>query len=202
MRGLCRLFAVAALVFPIFSTVAHASIPVVGGSSLETQSILEADFAGALRGCGEWVLNPASWSEGFAPFISTVGLGDKMGKVSSVAAEALPPPELRQANHYWRINSTVGAGFILIVSDRLPICHITGGGNLDLQPAIEAVLSSDAFGRKWKRMADTPTDDMASTSFQSIEEPKFSMTISRAKQPKQRQDRVQLMVTAIMDIGE
>ena len=48
------------------------------------QSDLEKGFAGALRGCEEWVLNPASWSEGIDPFVATVGLGDKMGLVESV----------------------------------------------------------------------------------------------------------------------
>jgi hypothetical protein len=48
------------------------------------QSDLEKGFAGALRGCEEWVLNPTSWSNGNASFVSIVGLGDKMGLVDHV----------------------------------------------------------------------------------------------------------------------
>src|SRR5690606_5009426 len=104
---------------------------------------LEKGFAGALRGCEEWVLNPASWDQGVEPFLSAVGLGDKMGPVESVNEASLPPPQWRVANHYWRINSTADAGYILVVSDQLPICHITGGGGSDLQPVVEAILASD-----------------------------------------------------------
>ena len=31
---------------------------------VHAQSNLERGFAGALRGCEEWVLNPASWADG------------------------------------------------------------------------------------------------------------------------------------------
>jgi len=37
------------------------------GSQANAQSDLEKGSAGALRGCEEWVLNPASWTEGPAP---------------------------------------------------------------------------------------------------------------------------------------
>jgi hypothetical protein len=40
---------------------------------------LERGFDGALRGCEEWLLNPASWVEGPVPFIKAVGLGEQMG---------------------------------------------------------------------------------------------------------------------------
>ena len=77
------------------------------------QSTLERGFAGALRGCEEWVLNPASWTEGTGPFVKAVGLGEQMGLVETVEEVNLPPEQLRRANHYWRINSTPGAGYIL-----------------------------------------------------------------------------------------
>jgi hypothetical protein len=159
-------------------------------------SDLEKGFAGALRGCEEWVLNPASWANGMRPFIATVGLGNKMGLVSQVDDAILPPKDQRQGNHYWRINSTPGAGYILIVSDALPMCHITGGGNIDLQPVVETVLASPEFGTRWERVADVAKGDMASTRYRNREDPRLSIVISRAKQVSQRLDRVQVLATA------
>lgn len=128
--------------------------------------------------------------------MATVGLGDKMGLVDSVDEASLPPRDLRAGNHYWRINSAADAGYILVVSDQLPMCHITGGGGRDLQPIIETVLASSDFQSRWKKGDDTSHGDMASTVYQSKEEPSFSIVISRAKEPGQRQDRVQVLATA------
>ena len=64
------------------------------------QSALEDGFAGALVGCEEWVLNPASWSDGIEPFVAKVGLGSSMGLVETVEEVALPPKNLRAGNHY------------------------------------------------------------------------------------------------------
>ena len=166
------------------------------------QSEVEKGFAGALRGCEEWVLNPASWAEGIEPFVSTVGLGEKMGLVATVDDAALPPAQMRVANHYWRINSTADAGYILVVSDQLPICHITGGGSVDLQPAVETVLSSSGFQSRWEEVQDTSREDMTSTLYRSREEPSFSIVISRAKEPGQRFDRVQVLASAMFDMGD
>lgn len=160
------------------------------------QADLQKGFEGALRGCEEWVLNPASWASGPEPFIAKVGLGKQMGLVDHVEDVNLPPPTLRAANHYWRINSTPGAGFILVVSDRLPMCHITGGGDTDLQPVASAMLASQAFATRWKLIKEDTTGEMATSVFQSVEEPKFSIVISRAKKPGGRLDRVQVLATA------
>jgi hypothetical protein len=165
------------------------------------QTELEKGFAGALRGCEEWVLNPASWDQGIEPFLSAVGLGDKMGLVETVNEAALPPPEWRVANHYWRINSTADAGYILVVSDQLPICHITGGGSRDLQPVVETVLASDDFQSRWEKLDENSRGDLVSTRFQSREEPSFSMTVSRARKAGQRLDRVQVLASALIELG-
>src|SRR3954465_15065435 len=77
-----------------FATPAHAD------------SNLERGFDGALRGCEEWLLNPASWADGTGPFIKAIGLGEQMGLVPQVSEVNLPPQEMRKANHYWRINSS------------------------------------------------------------------------------------------------
>ncbi len=166
------------------------------------QSNLDRGFAGALRGCEEWVLNPASWANGTAPFVKAVGLGDQMGAVDSVDEVNLPPRELRQANHYWRINSAPGAGYVLVVSDELPMCHITGGGNVDLEPAVEAVLASADFRGQWEQVKDVSKKDMASTQFRSREDPRLSIVISRAKRAGERLDRVQVLATATYDTSK
>ena len=163
---------------------------------VQPQSEIERGFSGALRGCEEWVLNPASWTEGTGPFIATVGLGNKMGLVEKVAEASLPPKELRRGNHYWRINSTQEVGYVLVVSDQLPMCHITGGGNADLQPAVEAVIASETFGKRWEQVSSASKDGMVTTTFRNREDPALLIAISRATQPKQRLDRVQVLATA------
>jgi hypothetical protein len=172
------------------------AVAIAAASPASAQSDLEQGLCGALRGCETWVLDPASWSSGPEPFIKAVGLGAKMGMVDSVEALNLPPVQLRRANHFWRINSTEGAGYILVVSDQLPMCHITGGGNTDLQPAIEAVLASPAFSSRWEQQSNSIKDGMASTTFRNREEPAMTIQISRADKPGQRLDRVQLIATA------
>jgi len=181
--------------------IALVAVAMVTAAPLSAHSELEEGFAGALRGCEEWVLNPASWAEGLDPFVSAVGLGDKMGLVETVNAAALPPREMRAANHYWRINSTADAGYILVVSDQLPMCHITGGGGSDLQPVVQAVLASNDFQLRWEKVKDNSTGEMLTTEYRSREEPAFSVFISRAKEPGQRLDRVQVLATATYEIG-
>ena len=172
------------------------STPVIG------QTELEQGLGGALRGCEEWVLNPASWAQGTEPFEATVGLGNKMGRVQTAVEAQLPPKELRAANHYWRINSTPDAGYILVVSDQLPMCHITGGGSVDLQPAVEATLASKSFTDRWENVGDRSKGDMISTEFRHRDETDFTMVVSRAKQSGQRLDRVQILATAMMRMSD
>ena len=165
------------------------------------QSELELGFEGALRGCENWVLEPASWAEGLGPFVSQLGLGDKAGWVNSVNEAALPPPQMRDANHYLRINSTSNAGFILVVSDRAPFCHITGGGGVDLQPTIETVLAGDTFKDRWEEVKSEGSGDIVSTSFRSRTDPKFELLISRARKAGDRLDRVQVLASAQYDLS-
>lgn len=168
----------------------------------QAQSDLERGFAGAVRGCEEWVLNPASWTDGTGPFIKAVGLGSQMGLVDRVDEVNLPPEQLRQANHYWRINSTQSAGYVLVVSDQVPMCHITGGGNVDLEPVVEAVLTTADFAKRWEQVKDVSKGDMASTQFRNREDPRLSIVISRAKRAGERPDRVQVLATATYDTGK
>lgn len=157
---------------------------------------LAIGFDGALRGCENWVLKPASWADGLGPFVSKLGLGDKAGWVESVNEAALPPPSMRVANHFLRINSTPGSGFILVVSDRAPFCHITGGGDLDIQPSIAGVLASSAFKQRWQEEKSRNDGDMVSTSFRSRTNSRFEMLISRAKKAGGQLGPVQVLITA------
>lgn len=162
---------------------------------LQARPALEAGLSGALRGCEEWILNPSSWADSTSTFTETVSLGDRMALVASVNEAALPPKPLRTANHYWRINSTDQAGYILVVSDTLPMCHITGGGNADLQPIAETVLASADFTSRWETLDDRSEGEMKSTLFRNRETPALSLMVSRAKAPGQRTDRVQIIAT-------
>lgn len=182
--------------------VALALTAIATATPASAETVLETGLAGALRGCEEWVLNPASWSEGPEPFIAAVNLGSAMGYVPSVDAAALPPEPLRVDNHYWRINSAPDAGYVLAVSATLPMCHITGGGNADLQPAVEAVLASAEFLDRWKEVWKGSMGDMASTTYQHREEPALLISVSRADSPGQELDRVQLLATAVFDLEQ
>jgi hypothetical protein len=181
-------FGVAAMVFA-------ASTPAAA------QSDLELGFDGALRGCENWVLDPTTWANGLEGFASKLGLGDKAGWVASVDEAALPPPQMRAANHYLRINSTPNAGFVVVVSDRAPFCHITGGGRTDLQPIIESELASDTFKGRWEYVVSRARGDMVSTTFRNRTDPKFQMVVSRAAKAGARLDRVQALASAQYDVG-
>lgn len=176
-------FGIAALVFA-------ASTP----AAAETE--LQLGFDGALRGCENWVLDPSTWANGLEAFASNLGLGNKAGWVTSVNEAALPPPQMRTANHYLRINSTPDTGFILVVSDRAPFCHITGGGRTDLQPTIESELASEAFKGRWEQVTNKKRGDMVSTTFRNRTDPKLQMVMSRAAKAEDRLDRVQVLVSA------
>jgi len=119
-----------------------------------------------------------------------------MALVNRVDDASLPPKPLRRANHYWRINSTKGAGYVLVVSDQLPMCHITGGGNVDLQPTVEWVLTSKDFQRHWSQKSSSSAGNMTSTAFESLLDPKLSIIVSRASRPNDHLDRVQVIATA------
>ena len=167
----------------------------------QAEPSLERGFDGALRGCEEWLLNPASWVDGTGPFVKAVGLGEQMGLVEGVEEVTLPPKQMRKANHYWRIDSTSTAGYVLVVSDQLPMCHITGGGGTDVQPSLQSVLLSPAFIGRWEQLETSSRRDMATTVYRHRRDPALSIIISRAKQPGERLDRVQVLATATYQTG-
>ena len=162
---------------------------------------LATGFSGALKGCQEWVLNPKSWVEGPEPFKAATGLGDRITPLSKVGDFALPPPALRQANHYWRIDATPVAGFVLVTSDRLPMCHITGAGQGDFHTAIASVLAGPAFQAQWEQTGEQLSGELTSTTFRSRAKPTFGLVVSRATQAGERPGGVQLVATAQLDLA-
>lgn len=158
---------------------ALAALVLSAAPAVAADTKLTTGFAGALKGCEEWVLNPKSWIDGPAPFLAAIGLGERVTQLSKVGDFALPPPQLRQANHYWRIDATGTAGFVLVTSDRLPMCHITGAGQGDFPTSIAAVLSSPGFLARWERTGEQASGPLTVTSFRSRVEPAFDLLLSQ-----------------------
>jgi len=113
----------------------------------------------------------------------------------------LPPEPLRRGNRYWRINAGPNEGYALVVSRDIPMCHITGGGGVDFQPAAEAMAASPDFSDRWERIGEERQKGMVSTFFRLREEPKLALVLSRADAPGARRDRAQVIATATYDLG-
>ncbi len=67
-----------------------ASLAATDGA--RASDILREALEGSLRGCEAWVLAPSTWSEGVAPFLGRIGLGERVSEAKSVAEALLPPP--------------------------------------------------------------------------------------------------------------
>ena len=167
-------------------------------------ALLDSGLDGAFLACESWVLDPSSWTgeDGLAPLVELTGLGPRIRPLPTVIDAAQPPIEFRQANHYFRIDATSGAGYFLVVSDRLPICHITGGGDVDLQPVAERVLASAPFLHRWEVVEQGGEEGMASTIYRHRLVPQMEMMVSRAAAPGARSDRVQVIATAQYAIAD
>lgn len=163
---------------------------------------LAAGFDGTLLACESWVLDPTSWSgpAGLAPLVALSGLGQRIAPVPSVIDTALPPEEFRSANHYFRIDATRGEGFFLVVSDQIPMCHITGGGVNAMQPVVEQVLASAAFLARWEQVEVEADGTVASTFYRHRLVPQMELVVSRPAPssfgPGQPTDLVQVIATA------
>ena len=164
---------------------------------------LAAGFDGTLLACESWVLDPTSWSgnQGIAPLVELTGLGDKIYPVPGVIDAALPPQEFRRANHYFRIDATPGEGFYLVVSDQLPMCHITGGGVNAMNQVVEQVLASPAFLHRWEETDSASDDGMISTHYRHRLVPEMEIVISREEGSGHATDLVQVVATAQYDFG-
>lgn len=179
----------------IAATVAIVAMP------LSAEPPLEEDFEGVLRACDIWLTSPDSWRDGTEPFVTSAGFGDRMEEVQSVPELMLPPENLRVENRYWRISSSPDAGYVLVVSERYPFCHISGGGPEDFQPIVERVLNGNSFLDKWEHAGDRTRDDMVTTAFRNREDSTLAILVSRGTEPGLRRDRVQVIATAIYGSG-
>lgn len=158
---------------------------------------LAAGFDGVLLACESWVLDPTSWSgtEGLAPLVELTGLGARLYPVPGVIDAALPPAEFRQANHYFRVDATAGEGFYLVVSDRVPMCHITGGGVNAMGDVIAQVLASPAFRHRWESTGVEEGDGVISTQYRHRLVPQMELVVSRQRAGSAN-DLVQVVATA------
>ena len=162
---------------------------------------MRTGLEGALRGCERWILDPSSWMDDPAPFLAAINLDGRVSETDALPEQLLPPKGLRQGNRYWRIGAGGQNGYALVVSVDLPMCHITGGGGEDLQPATEAVVGSSAFSAHWQSIEEERRDGIVSTLLRSRKEPKLTLLLSRADSPDARRDRPQVVVTATYELG-
>ena len=168
--------------------VAAQAVPV------EPQS---AAVATSISACELWLLDPASWANDVVAFGRDEGLQPQ----DTVPEVALPPSQFRIALHHWRVSIGEG-GMYVTASDRLPICHLAGGGPFDLQPPVLDVLRAPAFAGRWKVIETRRKGEMMSERYMSTKDAKLTMTVSYAAEPGQRQDRVQFIATVQYQVGE
>ncbi|UHD45886.1 hypothetical protein LUX29_01105 [Aureimonas altamirensis] len=171
----------------------------LGASAQAVEDRLQRGLEGALHGCEEWILKPSSWVEGLAPFLATVDLAGLIFETETLPAALLPPKEFRRGNRYFRIAAGEETGYALVVSSDIPMCHLTGGGALDLQPAAEEAITTDSFRARWDEISAETADGIVTTFFRSRVEPKLTLVYSRASTPNARRDRAQIIATALYD---
>jgi hypothetical protein len=179
-------------------------LAVTGSASSQDAPVtdpLRRGLEGALRGCEIWVLNPSSWLDDPARFLAAIDLGGAVFETESLPEPLLPPEPFRRGNRFWRINAGPSEGYALVVSRDIPMCHITGGGGVDFQPAAEAVAASPDVSDRWERIGEERRDGMVSTFFRLRKEPKLALVLSRADAPGARRDRPQVIATVTYDLG-
>ena len=162
---------------------------------------MQDGFGTAVAACESWILEPATWADHVNEFPKRAGLAGRLELQNAIPDVALPPPQLRQALHSWRVPVGSG-GFFLTVSDQLPFCHIAGGGPDDFEPGAEAALKSMLAGNRWLKTKDTRQADLLSTELVSSRSKRLTMILTRAASAKLRTDRVQVIATLQYDIGE
>ena len=171
------------------------------GSPAQAQDAIASGLEGTLRSCERWILDPAVKAGGPDGFPARVGMQGQMKRVQTLPEVLLPPAQFRAANVYWHIAVAQNLGFYMVVSEQIPMCHITGGGVSDLQPSIEAVLASPGFTERWNRYETKDEGGYFTTQFTNRGEPRLMMVVSRAKAPKGPTNGVQMFVTALMQNG-
>lgn len=161
---------------------------------------LEQGFVAALRGCEEWLLNPQSWVKTDAPFLASMGIGDKVSHVETIDEAAKPPKSMQDANRYYEIRPTDTARFYLVVSYQIPMCHISGFSDADLQPVVNTVLSSKVFRERWTQTGEEDRGNIISTWFRNHADKRFNLLVTRSENPGDRTDRTQMMASATLGI--
>lgn len=73
-----------------------------------------------------------------------------MIETESLPKPLLPPDSFRHGNCFWRINTGIGEGYALVVSSRIPMCHITGS-DADFHPRGCNPSQPLAFLECWER---------------------------------------------------
>lgn len=180
-----------------------AQVPAPAQPAVEPDAIVSAAVDTAITACEDWILQPKSWADNIAGFPVASGLAERgLTGQAKVPDVALPPPALRRALHHWRVAAGNSAGVFVTTSGQLPVCHLAGGGPVDFQPAVEALLASDAFGKQWKVVQSQKSDDLAKTDYVSQQDTRLTMVLSRAAQAGERRDRVQFLATLQYRIGK
>ncbi len=180
-----------------------AQVSTAGQPAAGTDAIVNAAIDTSITACEDWILEPKIWADNVAGFPASTGLAARgLTAQAQVPDVALPPPALRRALHHWRVAAGNAAGVFVTASDQLPVCHLAGGGPVDFQPAVEALVASEAFAKHWKVVRSQKSDDLVKMDYVSLQDPKLTMVLSGAAQAGERRDRVQFLATLQYHIGK
>ena len=157
----------------------------------------------ALLGCERWVLFPAIWAEDttLGAFEDSLGPPTAVTRLAELDEAFLPPTDMRHANHYWRITATDGTMVNLVVSDRLPICHITASGAGEVEAATRGLTDTPGFTARWKAESDDSRPGMRSILYRNREDEGMVAVVSHTTQGGS-EIGLRLIATAVYDFGE
>ena len=158
-------------------------------------------FSASLATCETWILHPESWVDGTEKFQASFELGDFLSPIGTVRNWERPPEPWRVANHYWKIQTAPDTGFTIVVSDQLPICHVTGSGSKDMRPAIESVLSSPEFARHWTKDSDSKQGMLTIRNYHLTENPRFVAVVSVPDDKLWNLERPQVLMSIQFDLS-
>ena len=164
-------------------------------------SELQAALSNGLVACQNWVLEPKTWAENDKLFAAKIGLEGKLLPMGGIPSGIFPEGLMASATNFWRIDGGNGNGVFVIASNTNPVCNVAGGGPSDLQPDAERLITKISQGQNWKIADSKRQDDMTTTFFKSIIDPKSELVVSRASKAGDRTDRVQFLATVTFNIG-
>lgn len=162
------------------AALAVASVLASGaGPAAAAEPGLVDGFAAALRGCETWVLDPTSWRDGPQRFVASMTGAVTVSRPQMIPDRAQPPAGLRRGNEYWRVSGPGRAGFFLITSTEIPMCHIVGDAQGDYGSSVAAVLASARFVARWERSGERAVGGRIVTTFLNRTAPDLELTVSR-----------------------